>query len=48
MAKLIKRNKVKLFPFKRTDYLQAQGEEQNLGWEITAFNLPDTWKYTQG
>lgn len=43
-----KNNEVKLLPFVREDLLSIQDVEQQLGWEITAFNLPEAWKYTQG
>jgi len=41
-------NKVKLLPYIREDILSIQDVEQKLGWEITAFDLPKTWKWTQG
>lgn len=37
-----------LLPYIREDVLTIQEVEQKLGWEITSFNLPDTWKYSQG
>jgi len=37
-----------LLPFERTDCLSIQEAKQRSGWSITAFNLPNTWKYTQG
>lgn len=40
--------KCKLMPFERTDCLSIQEVEQNVGWNITAFNLPEAWKITQG
>jgi major intracellular serine protease len=49
MARLIKRKKqVQLFPFTRKDLIIEQAMQQELGWAITAFNLPESWKYTQG
>jgi len=39
---------IQLLPFTREDVLSIQDVEQKSGWEITAFNLPDAWKYTQG
>jgi len=43
-----KKNNCKLFPYKRTELLSAQDVQQKSGWEITAFDLPSTWKHTQG
>lgn len=43
-----KKNNCKLFPYKRTELLSAQDVQQKAGWEITAFDLPSTWKHTQG
>lgn len=43
-----KRNNCKLLPFDREDIVSIQDVRQRVGWEITSFNLPDTWKYTQG
>lgn len=40
--------KCKLFPFERVDCLSLQEAKQKAGWNITAFNLPDAWKHTQG
>lgn len=37
-----------LLPFEREDLLTIQDVEQKVGWEITAFNLPEAWKYSQG
>lgn len=50
MAQRTKKHKdeVKLLPFVREDLLSIQDVEQKAGWEITAFNLPETWHYTQG
>lgn len=49
MGKRIKRDKkLQLFPYVRKDVLSIQDVEQQLGWSITAFNLPDAWKLTQG
>lgn len=50
MAKRQKKqiNEVKLLPFIREDLLSIQDVEQKIGWEITAFNLPEAWNYTQG
>lgn len=48
MAKRKKSMKCKLFPFERVDCLSLQDAKQKAGWNITAFNLPDAWKHTQG
>ena len=40
--------KIKLLPFVREDILSIQDIKQQLGWEITAFNLPTVWQYTKG
>ena len=51
MAKRIKRNKDKklqLFPYTRKDYIYIQDVEQQAGWGITAFDLPEAWKLTEG
>jgi len=37
-----------LLPFDREEILSIQDAAQQVGWEITAFNLPDAWKYSQG
>lgn len=38
----------KLFPFERVDCLSIQDAKQKSGWNITAFDLPKTWQFTQG
>lgn len=38
----------KLFPFERVDCLSIQDAKQKSGWNITAFDLPNTWQFTQG
>jgi len=45
---MVKDYKCKLFPFEREDCLSMQEVHQNLGWGITAFNLPDAWAFSQG
>lgn len=37
-----------LLPYERTDCLSIQDANQHSGWGITAFDLPKTWKHTQG
>ena len=37
-----------LLPYEREDLLTMQDVEQRIGWEITAFNLPEAWNYSQG
>jgi subtilisin len=39
---------IKLLPFFREDIATIQDVKQKAGWEITAFNLLDTWSLTQG
>jgi subtilisin family serine protease len=39
---------VSLFPYEREDVLSVQEVTQQAGWHISAFNLPDAWKFTQG
>ena len=34
--------------FEREDVLSAQATGQQNGWQITAFNLPELWTFTQG
>lgn len=35
-------------PFDREEILSAQALAQQIGWQITAFHLPDAWKVTCG
>ena len=37
-----------LLPYDREDFLTIQEVEQRIGWEITAFKLPEAWNYSQG
>ena len=39
---------INLLPFVREDIATVQDVKQKAGWEITAFNLLDTWSLTQG
>lgn len=50
MARLIKpHNKtINIFPYTREEVLTIQDVQKQISWEITAFNLPDAWQYTQG
>lgn len=50
MAQRIKlrNSECRLLPFEREDLISIQEVQQQIGWEITAFNLPEAWKYTQG
>ena len=50
MAQRIKlRNPVcNLLPYDREDFLTIQDIQQKVGWEITAFNLPEAWEFTKG
>lgn len=45
---MTKSKKINLLPYTREDLLSIQDVQQRIGWEITAFNLPNTWKYTAG
>lgn len=42
------RRSVKLLPFEREDLFSIQDVKQQIGWEITAFNLPAAWQFSQG
>jgi len=42
------KNTINLLPFKREEVASIQDVQQKAGWEITAFDLPESWKYTQG
>lgn len=51
MAKKEKYNKNEqchLLPFTRDDVISIQDVQQQAGWEITAFNLPESWEFSQG
>lgn len=49
MARRPKNNtRCSLFPYERTDILSVQEARQQLGWNITAFDLPKAWKETKG
>jgi subtilisin family serine protease len=37
-----------LLPYTKEDIFTMQDIGQNLGWQITAFNLPEVWKITKG
>jgi subtilisin family serine protease len=41
-------NKCSLFPVVREDILSLLDARQRVGWNVTAFNLPEAWKYAQG
>lgn len=41
-------DKVYLLPYTREEVFSIQEAKQKMGWEITSFNLPETWKSTQG
>jgi subtilisin family serine protease len=42
------RYRCSLLPFEREEILSVQDASQKVGWEITAFNLPNAWKLSQG
>lgn len=48
MAKRMKRHRCSLLPFERTDVLSIQEVKQQMGWNITAFDLPLAWAKTEG
>jgi subtilisin len=41
-------NTIGLLPFVREDVLSVQDVQQKSGWEITAFDLPNAWNFTEG
>lgn len=46
--KLEKKYKCRLMPHKREKVISVQDAMQKAGWEITAFNLPAAWQFSQG
>lgn len=40
--------KCRLYPYKRKDIVTVQELKQSIGWQVSCFNLPEQWKYTQG
>jgi subtilisin family serine protease len=42
------RQKCSLPPFQRTNCLSVHEAKQQAGWAVTAFDLPNAWKTTQG
>lgn len=40
--------KCRLLPHKKRKVVSIQEMKQIIGWQISAFNLPEKWKYTQG
>jgi subtilisin family serine protease len=40
--------KCKLYPYTRKEVVTTQEIKQISGWQITAFNIPDTWAYSKG
>lgn len=43
-----KETKCRLLPYERMDCLSIQEAKQNSGWQITAFELPKAWQFSQG
>ena len=43
-----KKYKCSLLPYKREECLSLQEAKQKSGWNISAFDLPEAWKHTQG
>ena len=37
-----------LLPYTKEDIFTAMDVGQNMGWQISAFDLPEVWKYTKG
>ena len=48
MGKISKKNKCKLPKYFVEEVMALEEVNQRVGWSITAFDLPDTWKITQG
>lgn len=46
--KVVKKHKCSLLPYKQYDCLSMQDAMQKSGWNITAFDLPKAWEYSQG
>ena len=42
----LKRNKCSLFPHERIDFLSLQEASQQIGWNVTALDVPDAWRVT--
>lgn len=42
------RNRCELIPYEEIPIMSIQEAQQKAGWNITAFNLPETWKLSQG
>lgn len=43
-----RKNRFSRFPYKRKEVLSLSQALKQYAWGITAFNLPDTWKHSQG
>lgn len=43
-----KQENIKLLPFVREDLFSILDVQQQIGWEITAFNLPSAWNFSEG
>ena len=48
MPKRKRSYKCKLLPYEREECVSMQDAQQKAGWGISAFNLPDAWKHSQG
>lgn len=48
MARIRKDHQCKLLPYEKVDCVSMLDAQQKSGWGITAFNLPNAWKYSQG
>jgi subtilisin len=48
MARVKKDHRCKLLPYEKIECVSMLDARQKSSWGITAFNLPEAWKYTQG
>jgi thermitase len=48
MSNIKKDHSCKLLPYKKIDCVSMLDAQQKAGWGITAFDLPEAWKYSQG
>tara|TARA_Y100000034_G_scaffold134066_1_gene201504 strand:+ start:10135 stop:11091 length:957 start_codon:yes stop_codon:yes gene_type:complete len=48
MASINKKNKCKLLPYEIEETLSMQEAGDRPGWNVTAFDLPTSWKHTKG
>lgn len=48
MPRVSRNTNCSLFPYERTDVISLQEAKQQMGWNITAFDLPKAWTETMG